>query len=148
MGDPVSNTFAALQSAYNTVKSIADLNETHAVKVQLGELQAQIFSAQQSALAAQADQAALARRVDELEQLIAQMETWDAEKQRYQLTDFGAGTFAYAVKAGMENDEPPHRQCAAVSKRTRSLFCNSVRKTRTPKTCTIVRRARPTSGSA
>ena len=76
MGDPVSNTFAALQSAYNTVKGIADLNETHAVKVQLGELQAQIFSAQQSALAAQADQAALARRVDELEQLIAQMETW------------------------------------------------------------------------
>ena len=110
--NPVSKTLATLQSAYGLAKNIADLEEAHAVKIQIGELLAQILSAQESAIRAQESETALTRQVHELEQHIAQMETWDAEKQRYQLTDFGAGTFAYALKPGMENDEPPHRACA------------------------------------
>ena len=112
MADPISNTLSTLQSAYSLAKSIADLDEVHAVKVQIGELLTQIVSAQESALRSQERESALVRHVHELEQRIVQMETWNAEKQRYQLTDFGAGTFAYALKPGMENDEPPHRACA------------------------------------
>ena len=110
--NPISKTLSTLQSAYSLAKNIADLDEVHAVKVQIGELLAQILSAQESAMRSQERESALARQVHELEQRIAQMETWNAEKQRYQLTDFGAGTFAYALKPGIENDEPPHRACA------------------------------------
>ncbi len=110
--NPVSNTLSTLQSAYSLAKNIADLDEVHAVKVQIGELLAQILSAQESEMRSQERESALARQVHELEQHIVQMEAWNAEKQRYQLTDFGAGTFAYALKPGMENDEPPHRACA------------------------------------
>ncbi len=110
--NPVSKTLATLQSAYGLAKNIADLDEAHAIKVQIGELLAQILSAQESEMRSQERESALARQVHELEQRIDQMETWNAEKQRYQLTDFGAGTFAYTLKPGMENDEPPHRACA------------------------------------
>ena len=110
--NPISKTLATLQSAYGLAKNIADLDEAHAVKVQIGELLAQILSAQESEMRSQERESALARQVHELEQHIVQMEAWNAEKQRYQLTDFGAGTFAYALKPGMENDEPPHRACA------------------------------------
>lgn len=110
--NPISKTLATLQSAYGLAKNIADLDEAHAIKVQIGELLAQILSAQESEMRSQERESALTRQVHELEQRIDQMETWNAEKQRYQLTDFGAGTFAYALKPGMENDEPPHRACA------------------------------------
>ena len=101
----VSKTVSTLQSAYNLTKSIADLNEVHAVK-------AQILSAQESSLRSQEREAALTRQVHELEQHIAQLETWNAEKQRYQLTDFGGNTFAYLLKADMSEGEPEHRLCA------------------------------------
>ena len=110
--DAVSKTLSTLKSAYSLAKSIADLDEAHAVKVQIGELLAQILSAQESEMRSQERESALVRQVHELEQRIDQMETWNAERQRYQLTDFGAGTFAYALKPGMENNEPPHRACA------------------------------------
>ncbi len=109
--NPVSKTVSALQSAYGLTKSIADLNEAQAIKAQIGELQTQILAAQESALASQAREADLSRRINELEQRITEFETWDAEKQRYQLRDFGGGTFAYTLKEGMENDEPPHQIC-------------------------------------
>ncbi len=116
--DAVSKTVSTLQSAYNLAKGIADLNEAHAIKVQIGELQAQILSAQESVLRSQEREAALTRRAHELEQRIAQMETWSAEKQRYELKDFGGGTFAYLLQQGMENDEPPHRLCAQENKKS------------------------------
>ena len=111
--DPVSNTLSTLQSAYSLTKSIADLNDAHAIKVQIGELQTQILSAQEGALRSQERESALARQVHELEERITQMEAWDAEKQRYELKDFGGGTFAYLLKPDVGDSEPAHRICAA-----------------------------------
>jgi hypothetical protein len=42
---------------------------------------------------------------------MAQLEAWEAEKKRYVLTDFGGGTFAYALKNEAANGEPMHRLC-------------------------------------
>jgi hypothetical protein len=123
MADAVSNTFSAIQSAYHLTKSIADLNEAHAIKVQLGELLAQILSAQESALRSQDRESALTRQVHVLEDRIAQMETWNAEKQRYQLTDFGSGTFAYLLNPDQKGSDPTHRLCAACfQKREQSIL--------------------------
>jgi hypothetical protein len=43
---------------------------------------------------------------------MAQLEAWETEKKRYQLTDYGRGTFAYALKPDAADGEPPHRVCA------------------------------------
>jgi len=40
---------------------------------------------------------------------VASIETWNVEKGRYKLTDYGGGTFAYALKPEEAQDEPPHR---------------------------------------
>ena len=109
--DPVSKTVSTLQSAYSLAKDIADLNDAHAVKVQIGELQTQILSAQESALRSQESEAALARQVHELEQRVAQMETWDVEKKRYKLTELPPGVFVYALQKNAEGGEPMHYLC-------------------------------------
>lgn len=111
--NPITKTLSTLQSAYSLAKSIADLEEAHAIKVQIGELLTQILSAQESALRSQERESALARQVHELEQHIIQMETWETEKERYQLTNFGGDTFAHLLKPEMANNEPAHRICAA-----------------------------------
>lgn len=113
MVNPVSKTLSTLQSAYGLTKGIADLNEVHAIKAQIGELLAQIISAQESALAAQSDQLSLIERVRELEEDIASLKTWTAEKERYELAPVGEiGALAYASKEGMEPPEPSHHLCA------------------------------------
>ncbi|HVX78858.1 MAG TPA: hypothetical protein VHB49_22215, partial [Bradyrhizobium sp.] len=64
-------------------------------------------------LAAQAAQCASLGRVGKLEKEVARLETWDAEKQRYQLTEIHPGVFARTLKEGMENGEPQHSLCDA-----------------------------------
>ncbi|NQV55929.1 MAG: hypothetical protein HQ503_08740 [Rhodospirillales bacterium] len=113
MGDmgSVGSLLASLQSVTEITKGIISLRDTAMIQTKVAELNAVVLSAQQSALASQAEQAAMSRRIDALEKQIAEMEAWAAEKERYQLTDFGGGTFAYTLKPDMESGEPAHRIC-------------------------------------
>jgi hypothetical protein len=45
---------------------------------------------------------------------VVDFETWQTEKQRYELTEVGkgTGTFAYVVKKSMRGSEPAHYACA------------------------------------
>jgi hypothetical protein len=72
---------------------------------------------QEKILAAQAQQTALIERISDLEKQVAGFEKWETEKQRYKLTDYGGGTFAYALKPEAAEGEPPHRICAACYQR-------------------------------
>ena len=75
--NPISNTISTLQSAYSLTKNLANLNEAHAIKLQISDLQSEILSAHEGTLRAQDREAALARQVNELEKRIAEMETWE-----------------------------------------------------------------------
>lgn len=104
----VGEVFAGL-SAFKTMfdlakrlKDIGDSTTRNAVAIEL----------QEKILTAQTQQAVLIERVGELEARVAEFETWDSDKQRYQLTEYGHGAFAYALKEDMNNGEPPHRICA------------------------------------
>lgn len=96
---------SALKTAFDMAKSIKDAND-FAVRQGIAiELQEKIFSAQQA-------QALLIEEVNSLKAEIAGFETWDAEKQRYQLKPLGQnGVFAYELKQGHENSEPSHWIC-------------------------------------
>lgn len=89
----------------NAASKEAAINE---VKVTLGR---HILDAQQALTAANAAQADTAETIRQLEQKIVQLENWEADKQRYVLTDTGRGTLAYRLKEGMENGEPAHWLC-------------------------------------
>ena len=67
---------------------------------------------QEKILAAQEQQSALVAQVRALEEEVAALKAWDADKQRYQLTKIGKdGVFAYGLKEGMEAGEPDHKLC-------------------------------------
>lgn len=81
-----------------------------------------ILDLQQKILDAQSQQTALIERIAQLERQVASFESWDREKSRYQLTDFGSGTFAYALKPEARNGEPDHRICPACYQRDRKAI--------------------------
>jgi hypothetical protein len=87
------------------------LHDIKIVREKAIELQAQILTAQSSALAAQSDQFALLEKVRSLEQQITDLEAWDREKKRYELKAIDSGSFAYVLKPDASNSEPPHWLC-------------------------------------
>ena len=94
------------KSMLDTAKGLKDLNDAATRNAAVIELQEHI-------LTAQAQQTALTEHISELEKKVARFEAWEAEKQRYELKDYGGGTFAYALKEAETKGEPSHRICAA-----------------------------------
>ena len=70
-------------------------------------------------------QAELAERIRELEEKVAGFETWNAEKQRYELKPFGHG-FAYMLKPEMQGSEPQHQLCPNCYSRGKKSFLAKV----------------------
>lgn len=62
---------------------------------------------------AQQHEALLIERIRALEKELVRFENWEAEKQRYELTDVGGGAMAYRLKDSMSNGQPPHDICAS-----------------------------------
>lgn len=119
----IAGGLTSLQSCLQIAKSLIDIRDTAIIKAKVAELLGEIASAQEGALRSQEREFALSRQIHELEQRIADMETWNAEKERYKLTDFGGGTFAYLLKPEMSNDEPSHRLCPnCFQKREKSIL--------------------------
>jgi DNA-directed RNA polymerase subunit RPC12/RpoP len=76
---------------------------------------------------------ALAERVRELENQIAEIEDWKNQIQRYALFQFPTGALAYALKSGCENGEPMHYLCTScMDKKQRSTLQPNGRYLRCP----------------
>jgi hypothetical protein len=94
----------AIKSAFDLAKGLQNIHDAAVRDTVVIELQREI-------LAAQSEQAALIERIHKLEAKVASFEKWEAEKDRYQLKDFGGNTFAYELKADKAASEPIHRIC-------------------------------------
>jgi len=102
----------SLKAAGETIKAMISLRDTAAFQTKAIELQGQISATMADAISAYEAQTAALKRVDELEQEMARLKTWDAEKQRYELKKLGhEGVFAYALKADAQGPEPAHWIC-------------------------------------
>ena len=78
----ISGAMSALKAAGDTAKLMIASHDAGVIREKAIELQAQIFTAQNNALAAQSDQFALLERVRELEKQVADLKAWDSEKAR------------------------------------------------------------------
>lgn len=112
MVDGIGMALNSLKSASDLAKALIELRDTAKIGEATIELQGKIAAAQQLALAAQQERAALITEVDELRRTIVQFENWETEKQRYGLTQVGSGAVVYRLKESMENGEPAHQICA------------------------------------
>ena len=102
---------SSMNAVVNITKAMKDVHDANIIQTKVFELTREIMAAQTCAMAAQAEQAALLQRVRELEEEKAKLETWNTEKQRYELKDLFRGFFAYILKPGMENGEDQHALC-------------------------------------
>jgi rubrerythrin len=95
---------SALKTAFDMAKALKDMDSAVARNAAVIELQESILTAQQA-------QAALVKRVDDLEKEVAAFEAWETEKNRYELKSLGIGAFVYMLKKIERSATPPHWAC-------------------------------------
>ncbi len=95
----------AIKTAFDMAKGLENIHDAAIRDRAVIELQKEI-------LAAQAAQFALVQRINELEKEVASFETWEADKQKYELKTLGFGAFAYMLRPEARGSEPPHWVCA------------------------------------
>jgi hypothetical protein len=112
----IAGMIQSLNAVTQISKALLGIRDAALIREKIIELNGEVISAQAGALAAQTDQFALLERIRNLESQVAQLETWNAEAQTYQLKDVAkygrTGQFAYAPKEGTHLSEPPHLLCA------------------------------------
>ncbi|MGH7089946.1 MAG: hypothetical protein ACREFQ_13705 [Stellaceae bacterium] len=97
--------FSIFKGLTDLAKSLIDLGDTAARKRAGIEFLEKLVAAE----LAQLD---LIARVRQLEEEIARMKAWSAEKERYELHRIGSLAFAYLLKPDAQPPEPPHWLCA------------------------------------
>lgn len=109
----IQSAIYGLKSANDIVKSLIEVKTFTDTSAKVIELQTILINALASAAQAQAQQAALSEEIRLLKQKVVRHKTWQRQKQRYQLTTLGqSGIVTYALKAAMNQGEPPHWICA------------------------------------
>jgi hypothetical protein len=93
------------KSLYDSAKALKDINDATIRNGAIIELQEKILAAREA-------QTGLLERVGELEKEVASFETWEAEKQKYEMTRLASGAIVYALKAQIQGGEPAHYICA------------------------------------
>lgn len=107
-----TTALTGLNAVAETAKSLIGLRDAALIQGKAAELTGQVMAAYQSATAAYQTQLALLEEVRALKEKVRGLEAWEAQKQRYELKNFGGNTFAYALKPAMSNGETEHRACA------------------------------------
>jgi hypothetical protein len=107
-----SAALSGLKTAYDMAKGVSALTTDANTKLATIDLMQTILAAQQHALASQEAQAALMKRITELESRLAERDSWDTERSRYILTEFSTGVQAYTLKPEFTADGPAERLCA------------------------------------
>lgn len=95
----------AFKAMFDLAKGLKEMDTANARNMAVIDLQERI-------LTAQAVYAELTGRVRDLEEEVRRFETWETEKQRYELYEAMHGKFVYRLKEGVEPSEPPHKICA------------------------------------
>ena len=104
MNSTLVASFGVFRTLFDSAKALKDMNDAHIRHAAVIELQEKIF-------AAQATQTALLEQVGDLEKQVASFETWDAEKQRYEMSGTQGGGIVYRLKSGVQPPEPAHTIC-------------------------------------
>ena len=103
-------------NSLKTMKDIAEtmigLRDAEMMGGKVRELNGVIIDAQSSIFKVNEERASLIEAVRDLEEKIAAMEKWATDKDRYELQAMPGGTFAYALKEGVQPSEPAHYICA------------------------------------
>jgi hypothetical protein len=76
-------------------------------------------------LQAQETEAALIAEKRRLEERVRRLETWEGEKERYELRQVAHGVYVRALKPNAAGTEPPHAICANCYERGKKRYLQS-----------------------
>jgi hypothetical protein len=103
----------ALKATTDIIKAMAGLRDAAQILEKTVELNQKILTVQTALADAQAEQTTLIQTIRHLEEEVARLKTWEAEKQRYELKEVAPRTFAYVLKPNAGDPEPAHWICAS-----------------------------------
>jgi hypothetical protein len=113
----------SVQALMTLLKAAQHLSNYNEIVAAVSEVNAKLMQANTVALSSQEKQASLTNRITELEIQLRELENWENEAQRYQLTKLASGAYAFSLKPGMEKAEPPHYLCATcMNQRKKSIL--------------------------
>jgi hypothetical protein len=107
----IASALGSIKTAADLAKGFLDLKEAAALQSRVIDLQKTILAAQSSVLDAQSEQLSLLEDIRSLKEKIVQLETWEAEKKRYELKNLGYSAFAYVLKPNERGNAPAHWVC-------------------------------------
>jgi len=107
----IAGVTSALNAALDISKTMLGVRDQALFQAKSIELNREIITAQQNAMAANAAQANLFERIRALEKEGSDMEKWETEKKRYELKRVALGSYAYSLKANTGDTEIPHWLC-------------------------------------
>jgi ribosomal protein S9 len=118
-----------LKAASDIAQGMIDLRDTVKLGGLVIKLNAEILAAQRGALAASHSEAEMAEEVRALKAEIARFDTWERDKQRYELKEHGSNRAkAYALKEGVEPAETAHSACPDCYQQRQISIVQEIRK--------------------
>jgi hypothetical protein len=113
----------SVQALMTLLKAAQHLSNYNEIVAAVSEVNTKLMQANAVALSSQEKQSSLTNRITELENQLRELENWESESQRYRLTKLAFGGYAFCLKPGMENAEPPHYLCATcMNQRKKSIL--------------------------
>ena len=113
----IASALASLKAAKDIAEAMVGLRDAAAFQGKLIEFQSKIIDANNAAFTAQEERSALLERIRELEAQVAKFKAWEAEKEKYELTEVRPGAFAYSLKEEAAIAGPMHQLCASCFER-------------------------------
>lgn len=107
----IAGMMTALRGVSDLGRAALELRDAEMMRNAIIKMQGAILDAQQTALSAREAQAELLEQISSMKAELQRVGDWEKEAARYRLTDYGSGTYAYALVPEAANGEPDHRLC-------------------------------------
>jgi hypothetical protein len=114
----IAGAIGSIKAAGEIANTMLKLHDAKSFQDKAIELNRIILSAQGDAIAANAAQTELVAEIGQLKAEITRLKEWEADKQRYELTELGPGIVAFAIKERMRNGECICANCCAGGKKS------------------------------
>lgn len=107
----ITSALGGIKAATDMVKGLYSLKNEADINQAVINIQRTLLEAQSLAMQDRERQMELLSRIDELERKIADIENKNSDRNRYKLTEFPTGRFAYVLDEENGNGEPVHKLC-------------------------------------
>ncbi len=108
----IASAMSSLKMAGDLTHALIGLAQGKAIQGKVIDLQRHMLEVQQAMFAVNQERSTLIERVGQLEKEVTAAKEWVRERERYELTEFSPGMFAYRLKATEAGSEPQHQLCA------------------------------------